>query len=61
MKTDENLWIILGLTERVVSITNNKILKQQLKQISDGADAYGLRENDEHRRFVINLQRRAQK
>jgi hypothetical protein len=58
MKIDENLWVILWLTERIVSITNKKILTRQLKQISAGAIAYSLRENDEHKRFVFNLQRR---
>ncbi len=57
MKIDENLWVILWLTERIVSITNKKILTRQLKQISAGDIAYSLRQNDEHKRFVFNLQR----
>jgi hypothetical protein len=46
MKIDENLLVILWLTERIVSITNKKVLTRQLKQISTGAMAYSLREND---------------
>jgi hypothetical protein len=61
MKIDENLLVILWLTERIVSITNKKALTRQLKQISTAAMAYSLRENDAHRRFVFNLQSKGQK